>query len=94
MTGWVTAIPYAVGPAFMVWYGYRSDEPGERKGHAAVALAIAAAGIAGSTLTGNPTLTVIAFAIGGLRRVRDAAGLLDAADRRSCPARRPPPASP
>jgi ACS family tartrate transporter-like MFS transporter len=64
MTGWVTAIPYAVGAAFMVWYGYRSDSRGERKFHTAVALAIAAAGIAGSTLTGNPTLTVIAFAIG------------------------------
>jgi len=64
MTGWVTAIPYAVGAAFMVWYGYRSDAQGERKVHAAVALAIAAAGIAGSTLAGSPTLTVVAFAIG------------------------------
>jgi MFS transporter, ACS family, tartrate transporter len=64
MTGWVTAIPYAVGAAFMVWYGRRSDAKIERKGHAAVALLIAAAGIAGSTLTGNPTLTVVAFTIG------------------------------
>jgi D-galactonate transporter len=64
MTGWVTAIPYAVGAAFMVWYGRRSDAKAERKGHAAVALLIAAAGIAGSTLTGNPTLTVVAFTIG------------------------------
>ena len=46
-TGWVTAIPYAIGAAFMVWYGYRSDSRGERKFHTAVALAIAAAGIAG-----------------------------------------------
>jgi hypothetical protein len=30
----------------------------------AVALVIAAAGIAGSTLTGDPTLTVVAFTIG------------------------------
>ena len=64
MTGWVTAIPYAVGAAFMVWFGYRSDRRGERKAHAAVALAIAAAGIAASTLTGDPILTVIAFAVG------------------------------
>jgi len=63
-TGWVTAIPYAIGAAFMVWYGRRSDTKIERKGHAAVALVIAAAGIAGSTLTSNPTLTVIAFSIG------------------------------
>ena len=64
MTGWVTAIPYAIGAVFMVWYGYHSDATGERKAHTAIALLIAAAGIAGSTLTGNPTLTIIAFTIG------------------------------
>jgi ACS family tartrate transporter-like MFS transporter len=64
VTGWVTAIPYAVGAAFMMWYGYRSDSRGERKVHTAVSLAIAAVGIAASTLTSNPTFTVIAFAIG------------------------------
>jgi MFS transporter, ACS family, tartrate transporter len=63
MTGWVTAIPYAIGAVFMVWYGYHSDATGERKAHTAIALLIAAAGIAGSTLTGNPTLTIIAFTI-------------------------------
>jgi MFS transporter, ACS family, tartrate transporter len=61
MTGWVTAIPYAAGAAFMVWYGRHSDAKAERKGHAAIALAITAAGIAASTLTGDPTLTVAAF---------------------------------
>jgi MFS transporter, ACS family, tartrate transporter len=64
MTGWVVAIPYAIGAAFMIWYGRHSDAKAERKAHAAVALLIAAAGIAGSTLTGNPTLTVVAFTIG------------------------------
>ena len=64
MTGWVTAIPYAVGAAFMVWYGRRSDAKVERKGHTAFALALAAAGIAASTLTSDPTLTIIAFTIG------------------------------
>ena len=64
MTGWVTAIPYAIGAAFMIWYGRHSDAKAERKGHAAVALVIAAAGIAVSTLTGDPTLTVVAFTIG------------------------------
>jgi MFS transporter, ACS family, tartrate transporter len=29
-TGWVTAIPYAIGAAFMIWYGYRSDATGDR----------------------------------------------------------------
>ena len=46
MTGWVTAIPYAVGAIFMVWYGRRSDDRIERKGHTAVGLIIGAAGIA------------------------------------------------
>jgi len=64
MTGWVTAIPYAIGAAFMVWYGHRSDVKGERKMHLAFAFVLAAAGIAGSTLTTNPSLTVIAFTIG------------------------------
>jgi ACS family tartrate transporter-like MFS transporter len=64
MTGWVTGIPYAVGAAFMVWYGRHSDTKIERKAHTAVALLIAAAGIAASTLTSDPTLTVIAFSIG------------------------------
>jgi ACS family tartrate transporter-like MFS transporter len=64
MTGWVTAIPYAIGAGFMVWYGRRSDAKTERKAHAAVALIIAAAGISASTLTSNPTLTVIAFTVG------------------------------
>jgi ACS family tartrate transporter-like MFS transporter len=67
-TGWVTAIPYAIGAIFMVWYGYHSDATGERKGHTAIGLLIAAAGIAASTLTGNPALTIIAFTIGRFRR--------------------------
>jgi len=64
MTGWVTAIPYAVAAGFMVWYGHHSDTGAERKFHTAAALVLAAAGIAGSTLTGDPTLTVGAFTIG------------------------------
>jgi ACS family tartrate transporter-like MFS transporter len=64
MTGWVTAIPYAIGAVFMVWYGHLSDAKAERKLHTAGALVIAAAGIAGSTLTGDPVLTMVAFTIG------------------------------
>jgi MFS transporter, ACS family, tartrate transporter len=63
-TGWVTAIPYAIGAAFMVWFGYNSDSTGERKGHTAIGLLIGAAGIAASTLTSDPTLTIVAFTIG------------------------------
>jgi len=64
MTGWVTAIPYAIGAAFMVWYGHHSDAKTERKGHLAVALVIAAIGIAASTLTADPMLTMVAFTVG------------------------------
>ncbi|CAH2601533.1 putative tartrate transporter [Rhodovastum atsumiense] len=64
LTGWVVAIPYAVSALCMVWYGHRSDARHERKGHAAVALAVAAVGIAASTLTQNPILTVLAFTLG------------------------------
>jgi MFS transporter, ACS family, tartrate transporter len=63
-TGWVTAIPYAIGAAFMVWFGYNSDSSGERKGHTAIGLLLGAAGIAASTLTKDPTLTIIAFTVG------------------------------
>jgi MFS transporter, ACS family, tartrate transporter len=63
-TGWVTAIPYLVGTVAMIWYGRRSDRMRERRGHAAVALAVAAIGIGGSTLFDDPTLKMIAFTIG------------------------------
>jgi MFS transporter, ACS family, tartrate transporter len=81
MTGWVTAILYAVGAAFMVWYGYRSDSRGERKFHTAVALAIAAAGIAGST-DRQPYADGHCLRHRRLRRIRDASGVLDTTDRR------------
>ncbi|HEY0421176.1 MAG TPA: MFS transporter [Acetobacteraceae bacterium] len=64
MTGWVTAIPYVVGTIGMVWYGRRSDRVGERRGHTAVALAIAAIGIAGSTALDDPTLKMLALSFG------------------------------
>ena len=64
-TGFVTAIPYIVGTVGMVWYGRRSDARKERKGHAAVALFIAAAGIAVSTMLPDPTLKMIALTVAG-----------------------------
>ena len=64
MTGWVTAIPYAIGAAFMVWYGHHSDSHIERKAHTAFALFMAAVGVAASTLTNSPSLTMLAFTVG------------------------------
>ena len=64
MTGLITAIPYAIGAVCMVWCGRNSDARAERKGHLSIALLVAAAGIAASTLTSNPALTVLAFTVG------------------------------
>ncbi len=61
MTGLVTAIPYVVGTVGMIWYGRHSDRTQERRGHVAVALAIAASGIAASTLFENPALKMLAL---------------------------------
>jgi ACS family tartrate transporter-like MFS transporter len=63
-TGFVTAIPYVVGTAAMVWYGRRSDRKQERRWHAAVGLAVAAAGIALSTALDDPILKMIALSVG------------------------------
>ncbi len=63
-TGFVSAIPYVVGTIGMVWFAYRSDQAGERKGHAAVALALAAIGIGLSTLFAEPGLKMLALSVG------------------------------
>jgi D-galactonate transporter len=63
-TGFVTAIPYIVGTVGMVWWSRRSDARMERKGHAAIAFAIAAIGLAGSTLVDDPTLKMGALCVG------------------------------
>jgi len=64
MTGLVTAIPYVVGTLGMIWWGRRSDAHMERKGHAAIALALAALGIAVSPLLNDPTLKMISLCVG------------------------------
>lgn len=63
-TGFVSALPYVVGTIGMVWYGRRSDRKMERKGHAAVALAIAAVGIGASALVDDPFLKMAALSVG------------------------------
>ncbi len=67
-TGFITAIPYVVGVVGMVWYGRRSDAMKERRGHTAVALAIAAIGIAASTIFDDPTtkMVLLSFAAFGV----------------------------
>lgn len=63
LTGFVTAIPYVVGTVGMIWYGRRSDRKQERRGHVAVALGIAAAGIGLSTALENPALKMLALSV-------------------------------
>ena len=64
-TGFVTALPYIVGTVGMIYWGRRSDRRKERKGHAAIALFIAAAGLGISTLLPDPVLKMIAFSVAG-----------------------------
>ena len=62
-TGFVTAIPYAVGLVAMITWGLRSDRRAERRGHAAVAYGIAAIGIAGGAVLDDPVLKMLAFSV-------------------------------
>lgn len=63
-TGFVNAIPYVVGSVGMVWFGYRSDRLMERKGHAAVALLLAAIGIGLSPLFDDPVVKMLWLCVG------------------------------
>ena len=65
-TGWLTAVPFAVGAATMVWWGLRSARMGERKLHTAGALLVAALGIGGSTLVDAPTAKVLLLSFGAM----------------------------
>ncbi len=64
-TGFVVALPYVIGTVGMVLWGRHSDQKKERKGHAAIALFIAAAGIGVSTWLADPTLKMVAFTVAG-----------------------------
>jgi len=65
LTGWVTAIPYAIGIIAMIYWGRRSDRMRERRLHCAGALVVAALGIAGCGLSDDPTLKIVSIAVGG-----------------------------
>jgi D-galactonate transporter len=61
--GFVTAIPYAFAIVGLVLISRRSDRTGERKGHVALCLAVAAVAFATSTILG-PVPAVAALAVG------------------------------
>ena len=64
MTGWISAIPFAVGFVGMIWYGRHSDATMERVNHTAIALGLAAVGIGVSGLLQDPVLKMIALSVG------------------------------
>ena len=78
--GFVAAIPYVVGTIGMVWWGRRSDAKMERKWHAAFAFALAAIGIAGSTMVGFAGAQDGGAVGRRIRRIRGAADILDVPD--------------
>jgi D-galactonate transporter len=64
-TGFVTSLPYAVGVISMVLWGRRSDRKLERRWHVAIALLVAAGGIAAAAGLDNPVEKMIALSIAG-----------------------------
>jgi MFS family permease len=64
-TGFVTSLPYIVGVISMVFWGRHSDRKLERKRHVAIALLVAAAGIAAAAGLDNPVQKMIALSIAG-----------------------------
>jgi MFS transporter, ACS family, tartrate transporter len=64
-TGFVTSLPYAVGVVSMVLWGRHSDRKLERRWHVAIALMVAAGGIAVSAGLDDPVMKMIALSIAG-----------------------------
>ena len=62
-TGFVSAIPFAVGAIGMVWYGRRSDRVLERRSHTAVTFLITAIGLVLTALTPNPYIRLVTLSI-------------------------------
>ena len=62
-TGFVTAIPYAIGAVAMVIWALHSDHTRERKWHTAIPALLAAVGLASSTAAGSPTLEMAALSL-------------------------------
>ena len=63
--GLIIAIPYLTGMIGMIVWSRHSDRRAERRGHAAIALLIAAGGILAGALLRDPTARMISFAIAG-----------------------------
>ncbi|MEW9580387.1 MFS transporter [Paraburkholderia sp. DGU8] len=64
-TGFVTSLPYIVGVISMVLWGRHSDRKLERRWHVAIALLVAAGGIAAAAGLDSPVQKMIALSIAG-----------------------------
>jgi len=62
-TGFVSAIPFAVGSIGMIWYGRRSDRLMERRSHTSIAFMITAIGLVATALTPNPYIRLVALCV-------------------------------
>ena len=62
-TGFVTAIPYVVGMAGMIWWGRKSDRTGERREHVGLAALCAGGGLVAATLIDNDYGKMVAFCV-------------------------------
>jgi ACS family tartrate transporter-like MFS transporter len=64
-TGFIAAIPYAVGVIGIVWWGRHSDAKLERRFHTGFAIFIAAAGLMVGAFLNDPTAKMVAFSVAG-----------------------------
>jgi MFS family permease len=64
-TGFVAAIPYAVGVVGIVWWGRHSDAKLERRFHTGFAIFVAAAGLTVAAFVNDPTAKMVAFSVAG-----------------------------
>jgi MFS transporter, ACS family, tartrate transporter len=64
-TGFVAAIPYAVGVVGIVWWGRHSDAKLERRFHTGFAIFVAAAGLTVAAFLNDPAAKMVAFSVAG-----------------------------
>ncbi len=64
-TGFVTAIPYAVGAVGMILWSRSSDRTGERKWHTVIPLLCIAVGMLAAAALPNPALRMACFCLAG-----------------------------
>src|SRR5260221_2832267 len=62
-TGFVAAIPYALGVIVIVWWGRYSYAKAERRFHTGFAIFIAAAGLTVAAFLNDPTAKMVAFSV-------------------------------